>query len=244
MWRNTHVGGLIEADAPVEGRDLGNVLLGEVEFDGSQVGGDQRRTRALGNNGEAALGGPTEQDLGRVPAILGGDALDGVVLDEGRQLDGVLHVELEEAGRAEGAVGGDGDALLLGQVQQLLLDEVRVVLDLQGGRADLGVPQQVIDELGLEVGDTNALGEATAYQPLHGSPSLLDGGLAGTDLGGTVIVPTRRVADRRVDVFKSDGEVDQVEVEIVDAPVGQLLLDDGLHALAIVEGVPELGDDE
>ena len=35
-----------------------------------------------------------------------------------------------------------------------------------------------------------------------------------------------------------------VEIEVVDAPVGELLAADGLNVLAFVEGVPELGDDE
>jgi hypothetical protein len=36
--------------------------------------------------------------------------------------------------------------------------------------------------------------------------------------------------------------VHDVEVEIVDAPVGKLLLGDGLDALAVVEGIPEFAD--
>jgi hypothetical protein len=35
-----------------------------------------------------------------------------------------------------------------------------------------------------------------------------------------------------------------VQVEVVDAPVGQLLPADGPDALLVVEGVPEFGDEE
>ena len=239
----THVGGLVEADAAVEGRDGGDVLLGEIELDARQVGGHELLAGALGDDGQAALGGPAEENLRGLAVVLGGDLLDGVVLDEGGQLDGVLHVELEEAGGAEGAVGGDGDALALGEVEQLLLDEVGVVLDLEGGRADLGVAEEVVDQLALEVGDADALGEAGGDEGLEGAPGLLDGGLAGADLVA-LIVPAGGVADRGVDPLEGDGEVDEVEVEVLEAPVGELLLDDGLDALSIVEGVPELGDDE
>jgi hypothetical protein len=38
--------------------------------------------------------------------------------------------------------------------------------------------------------------------------------------------------------------VDDVEVEVVKAPVCELLPADGLHFVSFVEGVPELGDDE
>jgi hypothetical protein len=57
-------------------------------------------------------------------------------------------------------------------------------------------------------------------------------------------VPTGRVADGGVDPFEGYGEVDEVEVEVVDPPVAELLADDGLDFVGVVEGVPELGDDE
>ena len=38
--------------------------------------------------------------------------------------------------------------------------------------------------------------------------------------------------------------MDEVQVEVVDAPVGELLAGDGLDLLGVVEGVPELGGDE
>ena len=41
--------------------------------------------------------------------------------------------------------------------------------------------------------------------------------------------PAGWVADRGVDVFQGDGEVDDVEVEVVDAPVGELLAADWLE---------------
>lgn len=156
----------------------------------------------------------------------------------------MLHVELAERSRAEGGVGGHGDALSLGKVEEVLLDEVGVVLDLKSGGADLGVAEEVVQELGLEVGDANALGETLLDERLHGRPGLLDGGLGGANLALAIKVPAGRVADRGVDVLEGDGEVDQVEIEVLETPVGKLLADNGLDAVAVVEGVPELGDDE
>ena len=240
----TYVGGLVEADAAVETRDGLEVLLGEIEIERVEVGLHGGLAAGLGDDGQAALGGPAEEDLGGVLVVLLADGLDGGVLEEGLELLGVLHVELAERGRAEGGVGGHGDALSLGEVEEVLLDEVGVVLDLEGGGADLGVAEEVVQELGLEVGDTDALGETLLDERLHGGPGLLDGGLGGADLALAVKVPAGRVADRGVDVLEGDGEVDQVEVEVVDTPVGELLADNGLDAVAVVEGVPELGDDE
>jgi hypothetical protein len=64
------------------------------------------------------------------------------------------------------------------------------------------------------------------------------------DLALTVDEPAGWVALLWVDVLQSDGEVDEVEVEVVDTPVFELLLANGLDLLAVVEGLPKLGDDE
>ena len=64
------------------------------------------------------------------------------------------------------------------------------------------------------------------------------------DLALTIDEPAGWVALLRVDILQGDGEVDNVEVEVVNTPVGQLLAADGLDLLTLVEGLPELADDE
>ena len=92
------------------------------------------------------------------------------------------------------------------------------------GRWEIG-RQELFNVSGAEVGHADAPGQALVDQALEGGPGLPDGGLAGADLGlGVVVVPARRVAHRRVDVLGGDGEVDQVEVEVVEAPILKLLL--------------------
>lgn len=235
---------LVEADASVLGGDLFNVLLVEIEAVDVEVLGEDLGAARLGDDGQAALRGPAEQDLRGLLAVLLGDARDDVVLEQRDQRLGVLEAELEEAGRAEGAVRRHGDALLLGQVEQLLLHQVRVVLDLQRGRRDARVPQHVVDELGLEVGDADAAGQAGVDEALDGPPGVLDGGLGPDDLRLAVVVPTGRVPRRRVDVLERAREVDQVQVKVVDAPVGQLPPHHGLDLLRVVERRPQLGHDE
>lgn len=167
------------------------------------------------------------------------------MLHEGRSRLGNVHVELDEAGRTERRVGSQSNTLGLGESDELSLLVVGVKLDLEGGRADLGVLEQVVDGLSLEVGDTNGLGETLLNEVLHTLPGLLVGGLAPADLGaGIIVVPARGVADLGVDVLEGDGEVDEEEVKVVDLPVGELLAGDGLDVLLVVVSLPELGDDE
>lgn len=60
--------------------------------------------------------------------MLLGDGGDGIVLEEDGSVVGLLPLELNERGGAERRVGGDGNALLLGELDEGLLDEVGVVL--------------------------------------------------------------------------------------------------------------------
>jgi len=244
IQEGTYVGGLVEAEVPVKCADGIDILLGEVEARDIEVGLHDGGAGGLGDNSEATLGSPSKEDLRWGLSVLLGNSLNGVLLEERSEALGLLHGELLKGEGTEGRVGRDGDTLSLGEVDELLLDEVRVMLDLEGGGANLGVSEEVVKELGLEVGDADALGEALLYEALEGRPGLLDGGLGSPNLALAVIKPAGRVADAGVDVFKGNGEVDEVEVKVVEAPVGELLPGDGLNAVAVVEGVPELGDDE
>jgi hypothetical protein len=65
------------------------------------------------------------------------------------------------------------------------------------------------------------------------------------DLAVRVVrVPAGRVADLGCNILERDGEADQVEVKVVNTPVLELLLDNGLDLLIVVEGLPKLRDDE
>lgn len=118
-----------------------------------------------------------------------------------------------------------------------------MVLDLQGCGTDFGVAQEIHDELAVEVADANALGQTFLLDFLHRGPCLLDASLSGNDVFA-VIGEAGRVPLRGVDVFEGDGEVDDVEVEVVEAPVCELFFADGLDLVAVMEGVPQFGDEE
>ena len=172
-----------------------------------------------------------------------GDFLDGRVFQQERGVLGLLHIQLEERLWAKRRVCGNSDTLILRQLDKSGLREIWVMLDLEGGRLDLGIPKEIHDQLSVEVADANALGKTILGQALHRGPRLLDGGVPGHDFLA-VIGEAGRVPYGRVDVFQRDGEVHDVQVKVVDAPVAELFLADGLDTLAIVERIPQLGHDE
>lgn len=94
--KETHVRRLVEASLAVKRADLVNVGLFEVEADAVQVLGQDLLAAGLGNDGQAALRSPSEQDLRIGLSVLLGDVRDGGLLEERNKVGGVLHVELLE----------------------------------------------------------------------------------------------------------------------------------------------------
>ena len=186
---------------------------------------------------------PPEQDLRRGLSVLVCNGLDGRVVEEERGVFGSLHIELEEGLRTKGRVRGHGDSLSLRKLDESFLAEVWVVFDLQSGWLDGGISEEIHDQLTVEVTDADALGQAFLCYRLHCCPGLLDGG----STGHNVLVVVREagwVTYRGIDILEGDGEMYNVQVEVINAPVVQLLLANRLHPVAVVEGVPELGNEE
>lgn len=71
--------------------------------------------------------------------------------------DNTLILEERGACASERAVGGDVNALLLAEVDDLLLRQERVVLDLVGCRNDGGLREQLLKVLDGVVGNTDGL---------------------------------------------------------------------------------------
>ncbi len=235
---------VVESQSTVKSRDLLELLFLKVEVGDVQILLESGLGVGLWNDGNIALGDPSEDDLSWGLVVLLGNAGDNLVLEERWGIGGLLPAELEEGGWAEGGVGGDGNFLLLGQADEGWLDEVWVVLDLKGSWADLGDTEEVEDQRSLEVGDSNGTDEFLLNERLHGGPGLLDAGVGELDGLSVGTVPSWWVAFGWVDVLQGDWEVDDEEVEVLKTPVGQLLEGNWLDVLLLVEGVPQLGDDE
>ncbi|CRK36460.1 hypothetical protein BN1708_007059 [Verticillium longisporum] len=191
----------------------------------------------LGNDDDAALRAPPQQHLGGRPAVPRSDGLDEGHVHERRHGGGARVAELEERLRAKGRVGRDGDARLARRGHELRLREVGVVLDLQDGGRDARVGQQVAEQLGVKVGHADRAQRPGADarrvdEGLEGAPRVGEGHAGARvqpRLGG-VGVPRGEARDGRVDPLRRDGEVDEVEVEVVEAPGAELLNGGGAGA--------------
>jgi hypothetical protein len=96
------VDGVVEAETSVEGTDGLNLVLGKVEAADIKVLGKTVLVVGLGNNGNTTLGGPSEQDLAGRLAVLVGNLLDSLVVEEERGVVCSLHLQLNKGSRAEG----------------------------------------------------------------------------------------------------------------------------------------------
>ena len=117
------------------------------------------------------------------------------------------------------------------------------MFDLEGRWTNLGVAEEIHDELAVEVADADGLDHALAHKLLHCRPRLLDGSIARDNIFA-IVEEARRVALRRVDIFEGNWEVNDVKIKVVDTPIFQLLFTDWFDSVVVVEGVPEFGDKE
>lgn len=180
--------------------------------------------------------GPGENDLGAGGVVLLGDGLDGGVGDEQGQAEAVV---------AEGRVGGDVDALLLGVGDQgVVLVQARVALDLVDRGDHAGGVGDGLEVLDGEVGDTNvpdlALGERDQGLPrVHQGDAVVKGDLTLLLL----VLGEEGLADGALQ-REGNGPVDEVEVEVIKLELGERVIEGLLDVLWAVGVVPQLGSDE
>lgn len=99
-----------------------------------------------------------EKNSSRSNSTLLGNSHDGLCGEHGA------------TGAAQRAVGGDVNAVLVAEVDNLLLGERGVVLDLVDGGNNGGLGQELLEVLDTVVGDTDGLDLAGASELLHALP--------------------------------------------------------------------------
>jgi hypothetical protein len=151
------------------------------------------------------------------------------VLKKRSSSDSLVDTKGNERGRTEGAVCSDLDALLLNPLDQSVLLKVGVKFDwgrrrtlverlkrltwflsitltLENGRLDLGIGQEVHDELDVEVGDTNVASNTVLNQLLEFGPALVKRGTVKGKLLLTRLEPTSGVSGLDSDVLQRNGD--------------------------------------
>ena len=114
---------------------------------------------------------------------------------------------------------------------------------MEDGRLDSGVSKDVPQSLAVPVAPPDVPDQPFVHEALHGRPGVshryrLE--LHPLLLRAGVVYPLGRVADIEGDELEADGEVYEVEVEIVEAEVLETLPACGLHMLRVVVSVPQL----
>jgi hypothetical protein len=199
----------------------------------------------LGDNSNVALSGPSQNDLSRGFAVSIGNRIDSLVLENERSVVSTFLSHFKERLGAKSGVTGDGNALGLDVVDEGRLGKVGMVLNLQNRGSDASNSEEVTNKTSIEVGDANVLDEASINKRLESSPGLSNGNIL--ELNDTLFdisEKTRGVSLSRVNVFLSNGEMNQKEIEVLKTPISKGALGKRDSMVLLMEGVPELGSDE
>jgi len=176
---------------------------------------------------------PSKDDLCGRGTDTVGDLLDGLVLDEQGLANHVV---------AESRVLGDVDALLSHPLDEFGLEETGVALDLVGGRGDTGLVDESLEVLLGVVGNTNST-SLLLVQLGHSPPCVNDrDGVEHLDV--TVLAEGEEVLVDILLLIESNGEVDQVQIEVVETELSKTVVEGRGDIVGPVLRVPELGCDE
>jgi hypothetical protein len=210
--------------------NLLKVLLGQLDL--LEVVADAGCGDGLGDDRVATDLCPGEDDLcgGSVETL--GDLLDDLVLDEEGFANHVV---------AEGRVLGDVNTLLAAPLDEVGLEETGVALDLVGGGGDTGAVDEGLEVLLGVVGDTDSAG-LLLVELGHGLPCVDD--RDAVEHLDVAVLEGEQVLVDIAGLVESDGEVDEVQVEVLEAELSKAVIKGGSDVLGSVLRVPELGGDE
>lgn len=84
--------------------------------------------------------------------------------------------------------------------------------NLENGRRNASVAEEVEDQTALEVGDTNVLDQSKVHKLFHAGPSLVERVLGDADVILAIVGPSGRVSDGGVDVFEGNGYMEAGDI--------------------------------
>lgn len=116
------------------------------------------------------------------------------------------------------------------------------VFTLEDSGLDVGIGQEIQNELDIKVGDTNVLGLARLGNLFHLAPAILHGRAFKLNLGGTIgLIPAWWISGFQSNVLQRNREMDEIKIDIIETHVLELLFESRAHIVLVVIGVPELG---
>lgn len=116
------------------------------------------------------------------------------------------------------------------------------VFTLENSRLDVGISQEIQNELDVKVGDTNVLGLARLGDLFHLAPAVLHGRAFKLNFGGTVgLIPAGWISSFQSNVLQRYRKVDKIKIDVIETHVLELLFESRAHIVLVMIGVPELG---
>ena len=142
----------------VHGAYQGHVVLTERKIEQLRVADDAFPGGGLDQGGYAALQVPAQNDLGRPFIVLFGQFGNHRILEQGRALP------------SERAPGLADNTLAAAIFKQRFLAQMRMALYLVDRRDDLGIRQQFVKMMGLQIGHPDGVGPARGVNFLQPLP--------------------------------------------------------------------------
>ena len=203
---HVQIGWVQESLVLVQARDSLHVFFSQIKVVDGKILSKSFIFRALRDDLNASLHGPAQQYLGWRLAVLATDGLHDLILK--RTLLDLGHLQLHVGQGTKTAVSGYGDSFVLAEANEQRLCMVRVNLDLQGSRLDLGVGPEVANKGSTHVRDADVLHKAFVDELLHGGPGLGEGRRIFNDAAFLVVVVAGRVPRLKRYKFEREREVD------------------------------------
>mmetsp|Transcript_52686 Transcript_52686/g.138186 ORF Transcript_52686/g.138186 Transcript_52686/m.138186 type:complete len:232 (+) Transcript_52686:25-720(+) len=207
---------VIEAAVLVQSVDGLHLLGGQLKVEEREVLPQSRRLRRLRDDGRAVLHSPAQHDLSGGAPVSGSDFADSRFLQARVVRCGPTQFDIRD--RAKVAEARHRNALFPTESDQLLLRVVRVQLDLQDRGLDLRVAQNVTQHRRPDVAHADIADQSICDQLLQSLPSFLHRNRIlnhAWPVAVRVVGPLRRVARVEGNELQRNGEVYQVEVQVV-----------------------------
>lgn len=235
---------VVESSVLVQTIDGVHLLFGQGEAEQIKILFNSLLVIRLWNDCDLSLKGPLEQNLSWRFADSGSNILDNGIVIGSLFLFSITEADVSWG--AQAAVTGDSDSVREAVFDKSWLSIQWMELDLEDRWFDLGVGEDISDQRGTHVTDADGLNETLVVELLHGSPRLVNWHWIFKH--GTValwmIGPLWWVMVLEWNVLERNWEMNQVEVDVVEAEVLEGPLASWLDVLLSMLGVPELGGDE